>query len=174
MITLLDVNVLIALAWPNHIHHLSAQRWFRENLEDGWATCPVTQSGFVRVSSNRSALPDAKSPHEAILLLRRIVERPGHVFWDDDVSLATSQDIDPSRLQGHRQVTDAHLVALALRRGGRLATLDETIRQLVPKDRRPEETVRVIPGETLLERLAAEAEEEDPQGLTEEFDPDTP
>ena len=145
MISLLDVNLLIALAWPNHIHHAPARRWFRESRESGWATCPVTQSGFVRVSSNRSALPDAKSPHEAVLLLRRIVALPGHVFWNDDVALASSEEIEPSRLQCHGQVTDAHLLALAMRRHGCLATFDEGIRQLVPGGRSREELVRIVP-----------------------------
>lgn len=80
MIALLDVNLLVALAWPKHVHHVPALRWFRAHRDDGWATCPLTQTGFVRVSSNRSALPDAKSPQEALQLLRRIVALPGHVF----------------------------------------------------------------------------------------------
>jgi len=147
VIALLDVNVLVALAWPNHVHHRPALRWFRENQDDGWATCPMTQSGFVRVSSNRSALPDAKSPHEAVLLLRRIADLPGHVFWDDDVAMATSNEVEPSRLQGHRQVTDAHLVALAIRRNGCLATFDGGVRQLIPKGRTSAQTVRVIPAD---------------------------
>lgn len=145
MIALPDVNLLIALAWPNHVHHATALRWFRQQQEDGWATCPATQSGFVRVSSNRFALPDAKSPHEAILLLRRIVDLPGHVFWNDDVALATTKEVEPAKLQGHRQVTDAHLVALAIRRKGYLATFDGGIRQLVPTGRSRQEAVRVLP-----------------------------
>jgi len=147
VIALLDVNLLVALAWPNHIHHAPALRWFRENRGDGWATCPLTQSGFVRVSSNHSALPDAKSPHEAVLLLRRIVDLPGQVFWNDDVALANAEEFEPSKLQGHRQVTDAHLVALAIRRNGCLATFDGGIRQLVPAGRSKKDLVRVIPSD---------------------------
>ncbi len=116
MISLLDVNLLIALAWPTHVHHRAALAWFRENQALGWATCPLTQSGFVRVSANEKALPDAKTPQEAVLLLRRIVALPHHQFWQDDVSLATSQLFDVTRLTGYRQVTDAHLVTLALHR----------------------------------------------------------
>jgi hypothetical protein len=86
----------------------------------------------VRVSSNSKALPDAKSPQEAVWLLQRIVALPHHQFWPDDVSLATSSHFDANRLTGYRQVTDAHLLTLALHRGGRLATLDRKIQSLVP------------------------------------------
>jgi uncharacterized protein len=131
-VALLDVNVLVALAWPNHVHHELALRWFKKHQKWGWATCPTTQSGFVRVSSNRQVLPNAKSPHEALLLLRRITALPHHAFWADDTAIANSQLIAPMKIQGHRQVTDAHLLALALRQNGRLATLDRGVRHLVP------------------------------------------
>ena len=133
MVALLDLNVLIALAWPNHVHHGVALRWFKENQTLGWATCPATQSGFVRVSANRRVIPEAASPQEAVLLLRRITALAHHVFWADDVPLVDSEFFAPEKIQGYRQVTDAHLLALALRRGGRLATLDRGIRSLVPE-----------------------------------------
>lgn len=132
MVALLDVNVLIALAWPNHVHHVAARRWFTAHPALGWATCPVTQSGFVRVSANPRAVDDARTPHDAILLLRRIVALPHHRFWADDTALATSTRIAAERLSGYRQVTDAHLLALALRYSGRLATFDGGVRALVP------------------------------------------
>jgi toxin-antitoxin system PIN domain toxin len=135
MTYLLDVNLLVALAWPTHVHHGAALSWFRRSQASGWATCPVTQSGFVRVSSNSSVVSDAKSPQEAIHLLRRIVALPCHDFWHDDVSLASSEFLDEVPLVGYRQVTDAHLLALAQRRGGVLATLDGKIRSLVPRGR---------------------------------------
>lgn len=133
MVALLDLNLLIALAWPNHVHHERAQLWFAREHHGGWATCPVTESGFVRVSSNRQAMPEARTPEESISLLRRIVALPGHEFWHDDISIAVTPWIDPRKLQGYRQVSDAHLLALALQRGGRLATLDRAIRGLIPK-----------------------------------------
>jgi hypothetical protein len=133
MASLLDVNLLIALAWPNHVHHLPALAWFQRHQAEGWATCPVTECGFVRVSSNAASVPEARTPREAILLLRRIVALPHHEFWQDDVSFANSVAMDELPLVGYRQVTDAHLVTLALRRGGRLATLDGKIRSLVPR-----------------------------------------
>lgn len=135
MIHLLDVNLLVALAWPNHVHHAAALGWFRRSQAAGWATCPLTESGFVRVSSYLSVTPDARGPREAIHLLRRIAALPHHVFWHDDVSMASSGFMDEVPLAGHRQVTDAHLLTLAQSRGGRLATLDGRIRSLVPRGR---------------------------------------
>lgn len=130
---LLDVNVLVALAWPNHVHHSAAHSWFDEVGRAGFATCPVTQSGFVRVSSNNRAIPDARSPREAREILRRITALPGHVFWTDDVEIASSEHIGWERLGSHAQVTDAHLLALVLQRGGRLATFDRALPDLAPE-----------------------------------------
>lgn len=144
MVSLLDVNLLVALAWPNHVHHAVAHTWFRRNQDAGWATCPVTESGFVRVSSNPSMVSEARSPQEAIQLLRRIVALPHHVFWHDDVSVASSELMDKVRLVGYRQVTDAHLLALAQNRGGRLATLDGKMRGLVPRNLNISEIVSFV------------------------------
>jgi uncharacterized protein len=121
---LLDVNVLVAIAWPNHVHHAMARAWFIDHRSGGWATCPVTESGFVRVSSNVKAIPAAVSPAAALELLIRLRQQPGHVFWPDDVSLADSSDVPKARLISYTQVTDAHLLALARRHSGRIATFD--------------------------------------------------
>ena len=130
---LLDVNVLVALAWPNHVHHAAAHAWFDEVGRAGFATCSATQSGFVRVSSNRRAIPDARSPREAREILRRMTAMPRHVFWADAVEIASSEHIAWERLGSHAQVTDAHLLALALHRGGRLATFDRALADLAPE-----------------------------------------
>jgi toxin-antitoxin system PIN domain toxin len=141
------VNVLVALAWPNHVHHEAAHRWFAGlGRRDGWATCPLTQSGFVRVSSNARIVPEARSPHEAVALLERIVERPGHRFWTDTVSIVSSPFIARTRLQGHRQVTDAHLLAVALANRGALATFDAGVTALAPDASSAAKAVRVIAG----------------------------
>jgi len=126
------VNVLVALAWPNHVHHSRAISWFSDNHGDGWATCPVTETGFVRVSSNSRVIPEARTPGQAIALLREIRRQRGHVFWSDDVSPATPDAAAFERVVGYRQVTDAHLLTLAMRKGGRLATFDRGVRDLVP------------------------------------------
>ncbi len=132
-VCLLDVNTMVALAWPNHVHHAPAQEWFVANRLSGWATCPVTESGFARVSSNPSANPEARSPSEALFLLREMVTLDGHQFWPDEISIAQSDLIDAAKLFGHRQVTDAHLLALALYHGGRLVSFDRGLRDIVPK-----------------------------------------
>jgi len=123
-IALPDVNVLVALAWPNHRHHQAAVGWFTRESALGWATTPVTESGFVRVSSNRQALPAATSPVIAVDQLRLLSALPGHVFWPDTVRFVAADDVLP-RLRGHRQVTDAHLVTLARHHGGVLVTFDQ-------------------------------------------------
>lgn len=129
-VALLDVNVLVALTWPNHVHHRAAGAWFATGAGDGWATCSVTESGFVRVSSNRRVIPTAATPGEAVDVLRRLRRLSGHHFWHDDVSLADCDEVDVEALNGYRQVTDAHLVALAARRGGRLVTFDRSVAQM--------------------------------------------
>lgn len=144
MVSLLDVNLLVALAWPNHVHHRAALAWFQRHQTAGWATCPLTESGFVRVSSNRAIIPEARPPQEAILLLRRIVALAHHEFWQDDVSFASATALEGIPLVGHRQVTDAHLLLLAQHRGGRLATLDGKIRGLVPRGRDASEILSFV------------------------------
>jgi toxin-antitoxin system PIN domain toxin len=142
---LFDVNVLIAMAWPNHVHHAAVLDWLGRPGTVPFATCPVTQSGFIRVSSNARAIPGARSPREAQALLQRITELPGHAFWHDDVDLAGDAGVAWERVGGHGQVTDAHLLAIALRRDGCLATLDRGIVDLLPAGARPDRVI-VIPG----------------------------
>lgn len=127
MIRLLDANVLVALAWPNHVHHVAAHEWFRAIREEGWATCSMTETGFVRVSSNPRATPDAFRPIESITLLQRMRSVPGHQLWDDGVSITNDVTGLVDRVVGHRQVTDAHLILLAREHDGRLATFDRGI-----------------------------------------------
>jgi toxin-antitoxin system PIN domain toxin len=98
--------------------------WFAENRTNGWATCPITESGFVRVSSNSKVMPSAIGVDAARAVLSALRAVDGHRFLSDDVSI-TDRDVPP--IVGHRQVTDAHLLALARRRGGRLVTFDTGI-----------------------------------------------
>lgn len=135
----------MALAWPNHVHHEPARAWFRKARRAGWATCPATQSGFVRVSSNTRVIPGAVAPRAAFGALARIAALPGHVFLVDDVDLSSSDLVPRDRVVGHRQVSDAHLLALAMRHGCRLATFDRGILDLVPADRTPEDVVVLLP-----------------------------
>lgn len=142
---LLDVNVLVALAWPSHVHHASAHRWLaRQGRRDGWATCPATQAGFVRVTSNPSFSPDALTPREALAQLERMLADRGHAFWADDRPIVGSRLVAAERLLGYRQVTDAHLLAVALRHEGRLVTFDRGVRDLVPAAIASERHVHLI------------------------------
>ncbi len=135
---LLDVNVLLALAWPNHVHHAPARSWFHRRGRHGWSTCPMTQCGFVRISSNPSIIPDAVSPAVALAVLKQMVAHPGHHFWADEVSMGDPDFSFPSLLAGHRQVTDGYLLALAIRHNGVLATFDSGVRELNPDGRHVE------------------------------------
>jgi toxin-antitoxin system PIN domain toxin len=130
---LLDVNMLIALAWPNHTHHVRARSWFKDHHPGGWATTPVTEAGFVRVSSNRAAIATATTPSLAMELLGEMTALQGHEFWPDDVRLVRGDYGDPDLIVSHRDVTDAHLLALADRKGGKLVTFDARIARLLGK-----------------------------------------
>ena len=130
MTPLLDVNVLVALAWPTHVHHAEAISWFSDHMPAPWATASVTQAGFIRVSSNRKVLTDARSPAEAAAVLRALTGLPGHALWSDDLDLVRTPGMEFERLSGYRQVTDAHLLTLAMRHDGRLVTFDRAIADL--------------------------------------------
>jgi uncharacterized protein len=147
MVALLDVNVLVALAWPNHVHHMAAHTWFAEHGRDGWATCSLVELGFIRASSNARVTPSAVSPQEAARLLRRMTALAEHHFWADDIRFAESPHVGLDRVAGHQLVTTAHLVALAVRRRQGLATFDPGVRTLVPAGHDPDALVVVIPAE---------------------------
>ncbi len=144
MIALLDVNVLVALAWPNHVFHGSARKWFQEQQPRGWATCPTTENAFIRVSSNKKIIPEAKSPREAALFLRDLVALEGHVFWPEEASIINDRWISIDKIHTHHQITDAHLLSLALSHRGILATFDRGIMQLLPKDTEAEKAVLLL------------------------------
>jgi toxin-antitoxin system PIN domain toxin len=136
-IHLLDVNILIALAWPIQEHHKIATDWFMAPSQNGWATCPMTQCGFVRISSNPKFIPSAVSPFEAVSLLQEMMNHKNHVFWPDTLSVADTKYFGRFNITGHRQITDAHLLELTIRNGGKLATMDRGIESQLksPTDR---------------------------------------
>ena len=127
---LLDVNVLIALAWPTHTSHETVQRWFAKNARHGWATCPLTESGFVRILSNPAFSSNSLNPLEALGLLKANKQHHAHRFFPDDISFADAVKKFERRLVGHRQVTDAYLLGLALHHRSTLATLDSGLTSL--------------------------------------------
>lgn len=127
---LLDTNLLIALLWPSHERHHLALKWFTRHRAKGWATCPLTQAGFVRIVSNPAFSRDAVQPREAIQVLSANTAAKDHAFWPDELPVADAVAFTGVRLVGHQQVTDAYLLGLAIRRGGVLATLDQRIAAL--------------------------------------------
>ena len=127
---LLDTNVLIALLWPSHERHEVAMKWFARHRAKGWATCPFTQAGFVRIVSNPAFSRDAVQPRDAAQVLLANTAARDHVFWDDDLPFAKAVAFAGVRLMGHQQVTDAYLLGLAVHHGGMLATLDRRVSAL--------------------------------------------
>ena len=132
MTALLDINVLIALAWPNHVHHAAARAWFEERRRDGWATCTLTEAGFIRLSCNPAVVRHTVTPLNAIAVLERLTRLGFHSFWPLDRSVLHMPEAITSRLQGYRQITDAVLLATAMRKNGQLATLDASLEGLLP------------------------------------------
>jgi toxin-antitoxin system PIN domain toxin len=123
---LLDVNVLIALFDADHIHHDIAHDWFAENRGHGWATCALTQNGFLRVLTNvRSGVESDRATIFASL--RTLCSSKDHVFWQNSVSLLDESLFDSNVLVSHRHITDVYVLALATKMGGRLATFDKHI-----------------------------------------------
>lgn len=130
-IALLDVNVLIAAAWPAHNDHGKVQDWLGRHARDGWATCPLTELGFVRILSNPGFSPHALTPRDAMALLRANLTHPAHQFWPDELDLAGALEPSAARITGHQQLADAYLLGLAIIRKGKLVTLDQSVRALL-------------------------------------------
>lgn len=125
MRALLDVNVLIALLDESHVHHTAARDWFASNIKHGWASCPLTQNGCIRILS-QPAYPGALPPAAVAERLAAAAATDWHVFWPDSLSLLDN-GVDWRHVLGSRQVTDIYLLALAVSRGGRLVTFDRAI-----------------------------------------------
>jgi uncharacterized protein len=141
---LLDVNILVSLFWPAHHFHKHALRWFARNSRHGWASCPFTQAGFVRVVSNPAFSRDAVSPEEAARLLSANLKHRAHRFWEDAISYVDAVEESGSKLMSHQQVIDAYLLGLAMHHGGKLATLDKGIQALLPAGHRGHTFIEIL------------------------------
>ncbi|PYE44678.1 hypothetical protein DFI02_102113 [Rhizobium sp. PP-F2F-G20b] len=127
MIYLLDVNVLIALLDAGSPFHSAAHEWISDLGKDGWATCPITENGVIRILSNRTYV---RYPGSAIVvsgMIDMIAKRARRHSWADDVSLANTALFSLERITHHNQITDTYLLGLATSKGGRLATFDRHI-----------------------------------------------
>jgi toxin-antitoxin system PIN domain toxin len=127
VIHLLDVGVLIALIDTRHVDHATAHHWFDRHSAAGWATCPLTQNGVIRIVGHPSYPNSPGAPSVVASTLRAVLAWPGHEFWPDDISLLTDAVVDVNRLFKSKQITDTYLLALAVKHGGRLATLDRRL-----------------------------------------------
>lgn len=138
MRALLDINVLIALFDPDHVSHEPAMAWFARHAKEGWASCPLTQNGCVRIMSS----PSYPSPQPVQALVRRLAEACAdriHEFWPDEPSLLDSTAFDATRIHGPRQITDVYLLGLAVRHDSRFVTFDgriplEAVRQAAERN----------------------------------------
>ncbi len=126
MRALFDVNMLLALFDAEHVFNGIARRWWSENSAAGWASSPITENGFVRVITQNS-YPSPITFADALALFRDAADRPGHDFWPDELSLMDAGVFDYRHILRSSQITDSYLLALAVRRGGRLVTLDQNI-----------------------------------------------
>lgn len=131
---LLDANVLLALAWPQHAHHAQAHAWFRHVGHSAWATCAITQLAFVRISANPRLTVEGVTPHVAASLLEQMTQLPGHHYLQDLPAMNRMPLFQATLLLGHRQVTDLYLLALAQHHQVRLATFDQGIPQLLSNE----------------------------------------
>jgi toxin-antitoxin system PIN domain toxin len=127
---LLDVNLLVALFDRQHVNHEAAHDWFARKGLASWATCPITENGFVRVISNPAYPTVIATPLEAMDHLAIFCSSNAHVFWPDDTSLLHALDkAQKRRLSGHGQITDFYLSAQAQHHGGKLATFDGSLKR---------------------------------------------
>ena len=127
MSVLLDVNVLVALFDGVHIHHEAAHEWFAHHRKGGWASCPITENGMIRVISNPAYPGRQTTVRDAIEGLARFRKSGNHTFWTDSVSLCDNDVFHLNQIGGHRQLTDVYLLALAVQNHGCLATFDRRI-----------------------------------------------
>ncbi|MGH7265454.1 MAG: TA system VapC family ribonuclease toxin [Candidatus Rokuibacteriota bacterium] len=127
MVALLDVNVLVALFDPVHVHHEAAHEWFGAHRDLGWASCPITENGVVRVVSS-PAYPGRKTTVADAARRLAVLQQAGdHVFWSDVISVCDEERFDLERAGGSSQLTDVYLLGLSVQHQGRLVTFDRGI-----------------------------------------------
>jgi uncharacterized protein len=128
---LLDVNALIALGWPAHEHHERMIRWFKAHARYGWATSALTQAAFVRIISQPAFSGRALGVNEIAEALLRNTAHPRHRFLSLDFGIEQVLGSCTGGVRGHRQITDAWLLTLAMRHRVKLVTFDSGIAQLL-------------------------------------------
>jgi hypothetical protein len=127
MVALVDVSILVALFEADHVNHQLAHDWFEDQRSTGWATCPLTENGLIRVTTSPSFFDPPHRPVDVIQQLRAFRQSGKHQFWADSLSLTDERIFVPAIIRGHKQVTDIYLLGLAKAMGGVFATLDQSI-----------------------------------------------
>jgi len=131
---LLDINILLALGDPQHVHHSRTRSWFLGIGNQGWATCPITENGFIRILAQNSYPDFEGNTEDAREMLDALVSFPGHQFWPDDLSILDTGALP--NLKAPKHLTDLYLLAIAIKRKGKFVTLDERIDpEMVPGGR---------------------------------------
>jgi len=140
MRALLDVNVLVALLDSGHVHHGAASTWLDRHIEDGWASCPITQTGCLRALS-AEGYPRPQPVAAVLARLRDATATSFHEFWPDEFSLLDTTRFDHDWLLRSRQVIDGYLLATAVRRGGVFVTLDRSVDRTLVRGAEPRHLV---------------------------------
>lgn len=146
-VALLDVNVLVALFDPAHVHHEIAHDWFADHREQGWATCPLTENGFLRTAGTVAGASEFVTVAALADRLRTFRSSGHHEFWPDDLSLLDERLFDTERARGHQQLTDVYLLGLAVKRRGTLVTFDRKVQLATVKGARREHLDVLAPAE---------------------------
>lgn len=141
MIALLDVDVLVALFDPTHLHHETAHVWLEGNRASGWATCPITENGFLRVVSHPDYPGRRVTASDALERLCAFADSEDHHFWPDSTSLRRGSRVDTRLLDGYDHVRGAYLLLLAVENEGRLVTFDTDVPLEAVVQARPDQLV---------------------------------
>lgn len=128
---LLDANALIALCWPTHQHHDAMRAWFNRQASSGWATCALTQAALVRIALQPAFAGRHVEVAEVAELLRRNTAHPQHRLLALDFDFSRVLATCTGGIWGHRQITDAWLLAVAVRHGCKLLTFDQGMAALL-------------------------------------------
>lgn len=141
---LLDVNALIALAWPTHEHHSSMLSWFRQHSRAGWATNALTQAAFVRIVSQQAFSGRSIAMADVAELLLRNTAHPKHRFVPLNFDFAEVLGACTGGIVGHKQITDAWLLTAAIKNKLKLVTFDAGIAQLLRTAAEREKHISVL------------------------------
>ena len=130
----------MALFDRDHILHERGRQWFEQEIRQGWASCAITQNGFIRILS-QSSYPSPVSTRQAMQLLAAATAAGYHEYWHSEVSILDDTIFDRSRIHSPRQLTDVYLLGLAVRHGGRFVTFDQAIGLTAVRTAKPDNLV---------------------------------